>query len=409
MDTQDQQTSLPRVVILGATGHIGASAVSIMRKHARHFRLTALIAYKNTSLLAKLCAELTPAKAGLLHTKKCAELHSLLKNTSPSPEIICGEEAVNELVGGDECDIVIIGIAGTAGLRPTLAAIRGGKRVLLASKEVLVTAGSVITTEVKRHAAQIIPLDSEHNAALQCLPNNWLSAANNNLDSRKYVKNITLTASGGPFLNMPRNALRDVSPEQACDHPNWKMGQKISVDSATMMNKGLEIIEARWLFGLPSANIDAVIHRQSIIHALVTYCDGTSIAQMSMPDMRIALASAILWPRRLDSGIEPINFSKTPLHLDFQPISMEAFPCYRIAREVMLEHELLATVLNAANDTAVDLFLQKRIRFTDIEAVITTSLDHFGNKITSYSKHPALEDILHLHDEATQYTLGKNK
>ena len=281
---------------------------------------------------------------------------------------MAGAQALADVAGSDACDTVVAAIVGAAGLSSTLAAARAGKRILLANKESIVVAGALLMREVARSGAELLPVDSEHNAIYQCLPPPSIGAA-----ARPGVRRIVLTASGGPFRGWSRERLEHVTPEQACAHPNWRMGRKISVDSATLMNKGLEVIEARWLFDAAPEAIGVVVHPQSIVHSLVDYVDGSTLAQLGNPDMRTALAYGLAWPERIEAGVPPLDLAAIG-RLEFQPPDERAFPCLRLARRALCDGPAATTVLNAANEVAVSAFLQGRLRFLGIPAVLESTL-----------------------------------
>ena len=352
------------VTLLGATGSIGTSALDVIERHPDRYRLYALTAHSSVEKLLALCLKHQPEHAVLGTEEDAHRLGAALKDQGVSTRVSWGEQALCEVAG--QAEVVIAGIVGAAGLMPTLAAVRAGRRVLLANKEALVMSGALFMREVARSGAVLLPLDSEHNAIFQCLPREHRGG----LD-RHGITRLLLTASGGPFRDHDREALGKVTPDQACAHPNWSMGRKISVDSATLMNKGLELIEACWLFDATPDQIDVVLHPQSVIHSMAAYSDGSVLAQMGHPDMRTPIAHALAWPERIDAGVRPLDLFAVA-RLDFQMPDLERFPCLRLAREAMIIGGTTPAVLNAANEIAVDAFLAGHIGFTDIPVVVET-------------------------------------
>lgn len=356
-------TSTPpqqRVAVLGATGSIGASALDVIARHPQRLRATVLAAGSRIDDLVALCAKHAPAHAVIADPALYTRLRDGLRDAGLATQAHAGAEALAALAAGDACDTVVAAIVGAAGLPSTLAAARAGKRLLLANKESLVLAGELLLRTAREGGATILPVDSEHNAILQCLPAQREDAA---------LRRIVLTASGGPFRGRSRASLRSVTPDQAVAHPKWSMGPKISVDSATLMNKGLEVIEAHHLFGLPAARIDVLVHPQSLVHSLVEFVDGSTLAQLGLPDMRTALAVGFAWPQRIDSGVGLLDLAAHG-RLDFEPPDLEAFPCLALAFRALEAGGDAPGVLNAANEAAVSAFLQGRIGFLDIPAVI---------------------------------------
>ncbi|MCS3902523.1 1-deoxy-D-xylulose-5-phosphate reductoisomerase [Methylohalomonas lacus] len=356
------------VTILGATGTIGLNTLDVIGRHPDRYRVVALTANRDVERMAGLCRQWQPAYAVMADADAAEQLRQQLGDC-PQVQVRAGNEALAEVAALDETDYVMAAIVGGAGLLPTLAAARAGKRVLLANKEALVMSGRLFMDAVRDHGAELLPIDSEHNAIFQCLPpdhqSRGLAAAG--------VERILLTASGGPFRDMPLDQLAQVTPDQACAHPNWVMGRKISVDSATMMNKGLEVIEACWLFDTTPANIQVVLHPQSVIHSLVQYCDGTVLAELGNPDMRTPIAHALAWPERVAAGVEALDLFAVA-RLDFQPPDMTRFPCLHLAAEAMHAGGTATAIMNAANEVAVEAFLDQRIRFTDIARVVEATL-----------------------------------
>ncbi len=352
------------ICILGSTGSIGVSTLDVVGRHPDRYRVVALTANHNVELLFEQCQDHQPTYAVLLDEAKANEFRGRLKAEGLGTEVLCGLHALEEVASLPEVDSVMAAIVGGAGLLPTLAAAKAGKSVLLANKEALVMSGALFMSEVVKSGAELLPIDSEHNAIFQCMPANYHAGRN-----APEVRRILLTASGGPFLKKGLHELHDVTPDEACAHPNWVMGRKISVDSATMMNKGLEVIEACLLFNLPPDQLDVVIHPQSVIHSMVDYVDGTVLAQMGNPDMRIPIAHALAWPDRFDSGAEPLDLFAVG-HLNFETPDFQRFPNLRLAYEAVRAGGILPTVLNAANEVAVAAFLAERIRFTSIPDII---------------------------------------
>ena len=349
------------LAVLGATGSIGGSTLDVASRHPGRYRIFALTAHTAVQPLLELCARHKPRYAVLSGT---APDDTLARRFAlAGSELLFGPAALERVAGDPQCGVVMAAIVGAAGLPATLAAARAGKRILLANKEALVMAGDLFMRAVRQAGAELLPIDSEHNAVFQCLSGN----------SRQHVRRIVLTASGGPFRSVPVEKLAAVTPAQACAHPNWVMGPKISVDSATMMNKGLEVIEARWLFDLAPEQIEIVIHPQSIVHSLVEYLDGSVIAQMSNPDMRVPIAHALGFPERIESGARALDLG-TIGQLSFERSDPARFPCVRLAYEALKAGGTAPAILNAANETAVEAFLGGRLAFTGIARVIEQTL-----------------------------------
>jgi 1-deoxy-D-xylulose-5-phosphate reductoisomerase len=348
------------VAILGATGSIGASTLDVVARHPGRYRVFALTAHASGDALLQLCRVHRPRYAVLSGRSTDKTLQETFKQAGT--ELLTGPQAIDEVVAHPECQAVMAGIVGAAGLSSTLAAARAGKRVLLANKEALVMAGPLVMRAAREAGAQLLPVDSEHNAVFQCFS-----------DARA-VRKIVLTASGGPFRASAPESLEEVTPEQAVAHPNWVMGRKISVDSATMMNKGLEVIEARWLFDLPPERIEVLIHAQSIVHSLVEYADGSMIAQLSNPDMRVPIAHALAHPERIDSGAQPLDLAQVR-NLSFEKPDPARFPCLQLAYAALRAGGTAAAVLNAANEVAVAAFLERRLPFTGIHHLIERTME----------------------------------
>lgn len=366
-------TSVQWVTILGATGSIGVSTLDVLGRHPERFRVFALTAQRQWQPLAKQCLKHQPRYAVMSDGAAALALAESLRAQGCRTEVLQGEEALNQVAAHAEVDIVMAAIVGAAGLLPSLSAVKAGKKVLLANKEALVMAGGLFTRAVAEHGATLLPIDSEHNAIFQCLPNQGADCMAGGL-TKGGVRRILLTASGGPFLNTPSEDLARVTPEQACAHPNWSMGQKISVDSASMMNKGLELIEACWLFNARPDQIDIVVHPQSVIHSMVEYADGSVLAQLGNPDMRTPIAHALAWPERIDSGVASLDLITTA-RLDFSPPDYQRFPCLNLARQAAETGATAPALLNAANEVAVEAFLDRRVRFDQIAEVIAEVLE----------------------------------
>lgn len=362
------------ITILGSTGSIGVNTLDVIKRHPERFHVVALTARRDSKRLFQQCVEFQPAFAVLVDAEKAPGLQQRLEASGCGTQLLTGVEALERVAALAEVDYVMAAIVGAAGLLPTLAAVRSGKRILLANKEALVMSGQLFMKEVHDHGAQLLPIDSEHNAVFQCLPVGFERGL-----SKVGVERIVLTASGGPFRDTPLEALREVTPEQACAHPNWVMGRKISVDSATMMNKGLEVIEACWLFNTQPDQVDVVLHPQSVIHSLAVYADGSVLAQLGNPDMRTPIAHALAWPERLSSGVKPLDLIEVA-RLDFDAPDLDRFPCLRLAREALEAGGTATAILNAANEVAVASFLQKRIAFMDIPIVIDSTLESLDSR-----------------------------
>ncbi|MCQ9373198.1 1-deoxy-D-xylulose-5-phosphate reductoisomerase [Methyloversatilis sp. XJ19-13] len=352
-----------RLTILGATGSIGVSTLDVVARHPDRFEVVALSGHRQIDKLAEQCLAFAPKVAVVADADAASALRGMLAGRV-STEVMHGSEALELIAALPEVDTVMAAIVGAAGLRPTLAAARSGKRILLANKESLVMCGAVFMHEVASNGATLLPIDSEHNAVFQCMPT----------QGRAGVRRVLLTASGGPFRCTPIDQLDHVTPDQACAHPNWEMGRKISVDSATMMNKGLEVIEAHWLFDTPAERIDVVIHPQSIVHSMVEYVDGSVLAQMGNPDMRTPIAHALAWPERIESGVGALDLAMSA-NLVFERPDLDRFPCLRLAFAALAAGQGTPAVLNAANEVAVAAFLERRLGFRAIADVIAETLD----------------------------------
>lgn len=358
-----------RITVLGATGSIGLSTLDVIARHPERYQTFALTGFSRVEELAQLCLRHSPRFAVVADAQAALRLRDLLGGALPMLEVLSGEEGLCAVAAHPDVDAVMAAIVGAAGLRPTLAAVEAGKKVLLANKEALVMSGALFMDAVRRHGAQLLPIDSEHNAIFQCLPLDYPLGL-----QRVGVRRILLTASGGPFRETALEALEQVTPEQACAHPNWSMGRKISVDSASMMNKGLELIEACWLFDARPSQVEVVVHPQSVIHSLVDYLDGSVLAQLGNPDMRTPIAHALAWPERIDSGVPALDLLAIG-RLDFQAPDERRFPCLRLARQAAEAGGSAAASLNAANEVAVAAFLAGRIGFLEMSVLIAAVLD----------------------------------
>lgn len=354
-----------RIAVLGATGSIGGSTLDVIARHPERFEASVLSANQQVEPLVALCRRFRPELAVIADPARLGELERALRAEGLATLAAAGPEALVEATASPRCDTVVAAIVGAAGMASTLAAARAGKRLLLANKESVVMAGALLMREIQAHGAEVIPVDSEHNAIFQCLP------ADRGLHGG--VRRLLLTASGGPFRGWSREQLAAVTPEQACAHPNWSMGRKISVDSASLMNKGLEVIEAHWLFGLPPDRIDVVVHPQSVVHSLVDYVDGSVLAQLGNPDMRTALAGGLAWPERVEAGVAPLDLAAIG-RLDFEAPDRATFPCLELAYAALRAGGTAPTLLNAANEVGVSAFLQGRIGFLAIPALIESTL-----------------------------------
>ncbi|MCC7326885.1 MAG: 1-deoxy-D-xylulose-5-phosphate reductoisomerase [Burkholderiales bacterium] len=357
------------LTLLGATGSIGDSTLDVVARHPDRFTVTALAAHSNAVKLGDLCRRFRPRYAVLSAPDAALALQREFERDGVGTRVLAGPEGLAEVATLPEVDTVLAAIVGAAGLPPTLAAARAGKRILLANKEALVMGGALFMEAVVAGGATLLPIDSEHNAIFQCLPSSYARDP-----AGAGVRRILLTASGGPFLARPLSELARATPDEACAHPNWSMGRKISVDSATMMNKGLEVIEAHWLFGAPPAAIEVVIHPQSVIHSLVEYVDGSVLAQLGHPDMRTPIAQALAFPDRIDTGVAALELPRLAA-LDFAVPDLERFPCLRLASEALAAGGTAPAALNAANEVAVAAFLDGRIRFTEIATLCATTLE----------------------------------
>lgn len=364
------------ICILGATGSIGMSTLDVISRHPDRFEIKALTANKHVEKMLALCTEYRPEFAVMANDDAATQLQQALNKQGVTDiNVLSGTEGLEYVSSLPSVDYVMAAIVGAAGLLPTLAAAEAGKNVLLANKEALVMSGQLFMDAVRENSATLLPIDSEHNAIFQCMPQDGTQFGRYGFESLPpAVTKILLTASGGPFRTRAIETLDHVTPEEAVAHPNWVMGRKISVDSATMMNKGLEVIEACWLFGTEASNIQVVIHPQSTIHSMVAYNDGSVLAQMGNPDMRTPIAYSLAWPERIESGVEPLDLFKMA-RFDFEPADFNRYPCLRLAYEAHQQGGNATIALNAANEVAVEAFLQKQIAFTDIAVLVETVLE----------------------------------
>ena len=382
------------VVLLGATGSIGQSTLKVLRLHPERFALYAVAANKQSELLLSICREFRPRFAILTDQAASAELQTWLRAEQLPTEVLRGAQALSEVSALSEVAIVVAAIVGAAGLPATLSAVKAGKRVLLANKEALVVGGALITDAARASGAFLLPVDSEHNALFQCLSPELRGRHSSQVHAKAGLIKLWLTASGGPFLHASEQQLANVTPAQACAHPNWTMGRKISVDSATLMNKGLEVIEAHWLFGLAAKQIEVVIHPQSTVHALVQYCDGSFLAQLSSPDMCTPIAHALSYPDRIAAGVQVLD-PLTMGPLQFSAPDRQRFPCLKLAYDALSVGGAAAIVLNAANEVAVESFLNLYLPFVRIPEIINECLQQLP--LTSVR---SLDEILHADAQA---------
>lgn len=378
---------MKKLAILGSTGSVGENTLAVVRANPGMFTVKVLVADRNVAAMAQQCLEFKPDYA-VMHDKTAARQLGLLLAGQGQTQVLAGQHAACELAALPEVDQVMAAIVGVAGLLPTLSAIRAGKQVLLANKESLITCGRIFMDAVKHSGARLLPVDSEHNAIFQSLPEKIQQQLCSSSLTEHGVLRIILTGSGGPFRETPLAQLTDMTPRQACAHPNWSMGQKISVDSATMMNKGLEYIEARWLFNAGAEQIEILLHPQSVIHSMVSYIDGSVLAQLGFPDMRTSIAHTMAWPDRIRSGVEPLDFTETGSLTFFKP-DYTRYPCLHLAIEACKAGQAATTVLNAANEVSVMAFLQEKIRFTDIASINRKVLEKLAIK-----EPTTVEDVL---------------
>ena len=379
-----------QIAVLGSTGSIGINTLDVIRAHPERYTVVALTAGKQVERLAEQCIEFKPKIAVVTQAADAARLEKLLLEKQIKTQVLYGPDALVSAVIDSGCDTVMAAIVGAAGLVPTLAAAQAGKRVLLANKESLVMSGKLFMQAMKVGGGELLPIDSEHNAIFQCLPNEFTKSPGVNHG----VEELWLTASGGPFRNTPLDQLESITPDQACAHPNWVMGRKISVDSATMMNKGLEVIEAFWLFGLPLEKIKVLIHPQSVVHSMVRYRDGSVLAQLGQPDMRTPIAYGLAWPERIDAGVAPLNLTQMS-NLNFSEPELSRFPCLSLAFSAAKAGGTAPAVLNAANEVAVAAFLDDGLPYLHIHRVVEQTLNQLP-----ISHVESLEAVLNIDAEA---------
>jgi len=386
---------MQKLSILGSTGSIGKSTLDVVRLHPEKFDIVSLSAHSSVDLMLAQCIEFHPSTVVMVSTKHAEVLSKKLIDVNLSDiEVLSGTCALATIAQEPTTDTVMAAIVGASGLLPTLAAVKAGKKVLLANKEALVTSGAIFIEAVKQSGAQLLPIDSEHNAIFQCLPLSAQQKPGYCDLPNEGVSKVLLTGSGGPFRTWDNDQLESVTPAQACAHPNWDMGRKISVDSATMMNKGLEFIEAKWLFNIDPEDIQVVLHPQSTIHSMVQYKDGSVIAQMGNPDMRTPIAHALSFPQRIESGVEPFDFF-TAKSFEFQAVDFIKYPNLKLAIDACKSGQGACTALNAANEVAVDAFLNEKIKFTDIAKINETSVNKFvSEKVTSIEDVVALDETV---------------
>jgi 1-deoxy-D-xylulose-5-phosphate reductoisomerase len=366
--------SLRQIAILGSTGSIGVNTLDVIRTHPERFKVVALTADKQIDRLAEQCIEFNPTIAVIGDADSALRLSQILQEKKIATQVLYGSHALVTAVTQSDCDTVMAAIVGAAGLVPTMAAAKSGKRVLLANKEALVMSGDLFMQAMQSGGGELLPIDSEHNAIFQCLPQQFTKAAHDYLG----VEELWLTASGGPFRDTLISELSSITPDQACAHPNWVMGRKISVDSATMMNKGLEVIEAFWLFGLPLEKIKVLIHPQSVVHSMVRYRDGSVIAQMGQPDMRTPIAYGLAWPERIHAGVNPLNLTQLAA-LSFTEPDLMRFPCLTLAFAAAKNGGTAPTILNAANEIAVAAFLGSGLPYLRIPEIVEKTLDQISS------------------------------
>ena len=392
---------IQNVTILGSTGSIGQSTLDVIKRHPDRFAVYALSANTRIDLLIQQALDSRARVVIVPHQMACDEFKAKWPPASIRPEVRVGADALSQTAADSECDVVMAAIVGAAGLPSALSAARAGKRVLLANKEALVAAGSLFMAAVRDAKAELLPIDSEHNAIFQCLPHQGRASAPSG--PVPGVSRLILTASGGPFRTRSISELDQVTPEQACAHPNWSMGRKISVDSATMLNKGLEVIEAHWLFAMPAEQIHVVIHPQSVVHSMVEYEDGSVLAQLGQPDMRTPIAYGLGFPDRISSGVGLLDLARAG-RLDFSEPDLEQFPCLKLSFDALKAGQGACIALNAANEIAVDAFLNRKLRYTDISKVIDSTLSWQSGR--SELNYATLDDVLSCDLHARQYALN---
>ncbi|HGN1707252.1 TPA: 1-deoxy-D-xylulose-5-phosphate reductoisomerase [Providencia rettgeri] len=391
---------MKRLTILGSTGSIGTNTLSVVRQNPEEFQITALVAGKNVAEMAKQCLEFSPKYASMADEISAKALRIILAENNNKTEVLSGKQAAIDLAGLDDVDQVMSAITGVAGLLPTLSAIRKGKRILLANKESLITSGRLFFNEIRKHNATVFPIDSEHNAIFQSLPEIiQLNLGFADL-SASGISSIILTGSGGPFRETPLSHFDNVTPDEACNHPNWSMGRKISVDSATMMNKGLEYIEACYFFNASAQQMEVIIHPQSVIHSMVRYRDGSVIAQLGTPDMRTPISYSMAYPQRITSGAKPLDFASLS-SLTFVEPDYQRYPCLKLAIDACHEGQAATTALNGANEITVAAFLEGKIRFTDI-----AKINHKILESQVFSEPVSIDEVLEI-DECARRDAAK--
>lgn len=384
------------IVVLGATGSVGVNTLDVVARHPERYQVVALSGNRQIERLFEQALRFRPAYVVTGDAASAEVLRGRLAGAGVDAEVLHGPAALVQVAALPEADVVMAAIVGAAGLPSAMAAARAGKRILLANKESLVVAGRLFMDTVRRHGASLLPVDSEHSAVFQSLPHDYAG----NLDAAG-IRKIILTASGGPFRQTPLEALAHVTPDDACRHPNWVMGRKISVDSASLMNKGLEVIEAHWLFSAPPEHIEVVVHPQSVIHSMVQYRDGSVMAQLGSPDMRTPIACALAWPERIEAGVASLDFFSLS-NLTFEAPDLERFPCLKLAFDVLRLGGDAPAVLNAANEVAVEAFLNGRLRFVDIPTVVSAALDG-----VDLAGSDSIEALLAKDEEARAFTLQR--
>ncbi len=390
--------TLQRICVLGATGSIGESTLDVIARHPDKFIIESLAANTSVERIFEQCQKFLPVKVVLVSKEHALILKTLIDTAGLSIEVLSGQQALIDIASSPTVDTVMAAIVGSTGLASTYAAVQAGKRVLLANKEALVTSGAIFIEAMKNSGATLLPIDSEHNAIFQCLPESQQAQPGTCELASKGINKILLTGSGGPFREREIQTLESVTPEEACAHPNWDMGKKISVDSATMMNKGLEFIEAKWLFNIDPADIQVVLHPQSIIHSMVQYTDGSVIAQMGNPDMRTPIAHALAYPERIDSGVKPLDFFSAP-SFDFSAPDFDKYPNLALAINACKQGQSACTALNAANEIAVEAFLNHQIKFTDIYKINETSVNKFVSHVVN-----TIDDVMCLDKQVREFT-----
>ncbi len=396
-----------KLTILGATGSIGTSTLSVVAQNPEQFEVIAIGANTDVQKMLQLCQQWQPQYAAMANSDAALALEKELKTVQLSTKVVSGQEGLCFIAQLDCVDTVMAAIVGAAGLMPTMSAVKAGKRILLANKEALVMSGQLFIDAVEQYGAELLPVDSEHNAIFQCLPESIQTNLGRCDLEANGVSSILLTGSGGPFRYSDLSELSNVTPEMAIAHPNWSMGPKISVDSATMMNKGLEYIEARWLFNSRQGQLKVIIHPQSVIHSMVQYLDGSVVAQMGLPDMRTPIACTMSYPERVDSGVKALDFASIGEFTFLQP-DYNRYPCLKLAIDACYEGQYATTIINAANELTVDAFLNRQLRFTDISKVNEQVLNKLTTKLQNLELKD-LESVIELDRMARIYTVEQLK